>query len=289
MIQSRFKTTLGSVALGSLALSLALVACSSDDSNGNTQPASGTGGDTGTGGAAGGGSGGKGGGGSGGKGGSAGNATGGTAGEGGQGTGGATGGAGGSGDGGAGGAGGDGGLPDGACVADPPTDPTGVPTDVAVPAGTTLVLQAHATGTQNYKCTGAPVVGDAGLTSYTWVFVGPEATLKDSCGVQIATHYAGPSGPTAPRWESSDGSIVQGAKKKSAAVAGSVPVLLLQASEHDGADGVMSDVTFIQRLDTTGGAAPDAATCSSANVDEVQKVAYTANYYFYTGGPDGGI
>jgi hypothetical protein len=42
----------------------------------------------------------------------------------------------------------------------------------------------------------------------------------------------------------------------------------------------MSDVTFIQRLDTVGGLAPTSA-CDAQHVGEVAGVEYTATYYFY--------
>jgi len=54
--------------------------------------------------------------------------------------------------------------------------------------------------------------------------------------------------------------------------------------------GVFTDVTFVQRLNTTGGLAPTTG-CDAAHVDTTMPVAYTADYYFFTGGvtaADGG-
>jgi hypothetical protein len=203
----------------------------------------------------------------------------------------ATGGASGSGGastGGQGGAGGDGG-PDVHCTPETLTLPSNVPSLIQTPAGVTLIHHFLATGTQDYKCTGTPVVGDAGMTAYSWPLAGPEAVLSDNCGTHMATHFAGPLGPTGPEWKfTMDGSIVQGAKNNAgSAVAGSIPELLLHATDHVGA-GEFENVTFIQRLNTTGGVAPAATTCSASNLGEVQKIPYTADYYFYTGPADAG-
>jgi hypothetical protein len=66
-------------------------------------------------------------------------------------------------------------------------------------------------------------------------------------------------------------------------VAGAIPELLLKATDHAG-DGVFAGVSFVQRLDTVGGAAPAAATCHDDHVGDEQDVPYTAQYLFYTGG-----
>jgi hypothetical protein len=45
-----------------------------------------------------------------------------------------------------------------------------VPADLEVPAGNTLFLRGHATGTQNYICLPTD-------SSFAWAFFGPQATL----------------------------------------------------------------------------------------------------------------
>lgn len=175
---------------------------------------------------------------------------------------------------------------DAGCVAETLTRPSNVATKIQVPDAAVLVHHFHAAGTQDYKCATVAGVGDAGPT-YTWAFTGPEAVLSDNCGRDVGTHYAGPLGPTGPRWQITvDGSIVQGSKKDSSAVVGAIPELLLAGTEI--AAGAFSNVTYIQRLGTTGGVAPATSTCTGANLEEVQKVPYTADYYFYTGPVDGG-
>jgi hypothetical protein len=59
-------------------------------------------------------------------------------------------------------------------------------------------------------------------------------------------------------------------------VTGSIPQLLLQASRVRG-DGMFGRVSYIQRLATTGGAAP-ATPCTDG---QTRGVEYTARYYFY--------
>jgi hypothetical protein len=53
--------------------------------------------------------------------------------------------------------------------------------------------------------------------------------------------------------------------------------LLLRAVETSG-PGVFSPVTYIQRVNTTGGKAP---TTPGSFIGEVVDVPYTAEYYFY--------
>jgi hypothetical protein len=60
--------------------------------------------------------------------------------------------------------------------------------------------------------------------------------------------------------------------------AGDIPWLLLSAKSV-GTDGAFSKVTSIQRVATTGGAAP-AEACTQEGTRE--RIPYTADYYFFT-------
>jgi hypothetical protein len=171
-----------------------------------------------------------------------------------------------------------------------------IPDALAVPAGATLKFKAHGVGSQIYTCTATPADGgvdggadggaDAGMTTYAWVFKAPDAKLYDENGTQLGTHYAGPT------WMSiTDGSDVVGAKvaQVNSPLSDAIPWLLLKAASHMGT-GVFDDVTYVQRLDTTKGLAP-ATGCDAAASGMDVDVAYTADYYFYTGGlptTDGG-
>lgn len=143
---------------------------------------------------------------------------------------------------------------------------------LAVPDGNMLAFSFDAVGVQIYTCS-------ATSSGYAWAFTAPDATLYDSQGHVAGHHYAGPT------WEYRDGSKVV-AKKVSAFTADptAIPELLLIAVSHEG-DGRMSDVTFIQRLDTVGGLAPTSG-CDSTNVGATARVDYTATYYFYRASDD---
>jgi len=133
-----------------------------------------------------------------------------------------------------------------------------------------LVLQAHASGAQVYRC------GTGADGKLAWTLKGPDAQLSDEHGALIGRHYAGPA------WKYQDGSEVTG--KAIAHVdspdAGSVPWLLLSAVGHGG-NGVLEHVTSIQRLHTVGGSAPPAAQCDAAKSETEARSPYSADYYFY--------
>ena len=91
---------------------------------------------------------------------------------------------------------------------------------------------------------------------------------------EVGTHYVGPT------WESNSGSKVVAARVPGTGCvpdSTAIPWLLLQKVSTDGA-GIFSSVTFVQRLNTTGGTAP---TAPGSLVGEVKEVPYTAEYYFY--------
>lgn len=150
----------------------------------------------------------------------------------------------------------------------PPT----VPPELAVPQGHRLVFTAVARGVQIYAC-----AADSGGAP-TWQLHGPRAELVDSSGEPVASHFGGVDRglPPGPYWEAKDGSRVHGAKPASVPSPGSIPLLRLEAEGTSGS-GVFSKVTFIQRLDTTGGVAP-AGACTPGKQAEVP---YRAKYYFY--------
>ena len=148
--------------------------------------------------------------------------------------------------------------------------PPSVPEKIQVPAGNVPFLVGHATGTQNYTCQ---------LTSsgYSWSLVGPSATLVDDQGKHIMSHYAGPT------WQAKDGGTVVGARVNGVTVSPSaIPWLLLRAtSTTEGPDGDrLTDTTYIQRINTTGGLAPTSG-CDAATLGTARNVSYTADYYFY--------
>jgi hypothetical protein len=139
-----------------------------------------------------------------------------------------------------------------------------VPDNLKLPANETLALQARGAGDQVYTCDGS-----------TWILSGPDAKLLDKSGKQVGSHFAGPT------WEWSDGSRVMGRPVANAAPdPASIPWLLLTATQHEG-EGVMKNVSSIQRLSTKGGK-PPIIGCDVSHKGEETRSHYTAVYYFYT-------
>jgi len=186
------------------------------------------------------------------------------------------------------------------------TPPT-TPTDITPQAGTAFLV-GHAVGTQGYVC--LPTASGA---SWTINAARPEATLFTTLGqrdVQIITHFLSPDtspNDIAPKplafgnatWQSSFDSskvwaqvpIVNG--KPAAIPAGSDPscpnsgaiaCLLLQSiGSEDGPAGgnFMTQVTFVQRLNTKGGSAPLDGCSVAGDVGKQTLVPYTADYWFF--------
>ncbi len=157
-----------------------------------------------------------------------------------------------------------------------------VPPALAVPARATVKIHDHGVGAQVYTCTasgGQDAGVDGGATTYAWVLKAPDAKLFDACNEQVGTHGAGPS------WTSTvDGSVVKGAKvmQANAPAAAGVPWLLLRATSTSGS-GVFGDISYVQRVNTSGGNAP-ATGCDAGTVGAETRVDYSADYYFYSGG-----
>jgi hypothetical protein len=147
-----------------------------------------------------------------------------------------------------------------------------VPDNLVAPSTQSLSLAVQASGVQIYQC----AVAKTDPTKFEWRFIAPEAELFDGSGKKIGKHYAGPT------WESLDGSKVVGAVKaqNDGPDAGAIPWLLLSAKSHSGS-GVFGPVQTIQRLNTVGGKAP-ADGCDQAQVGKEARVAYQAQYRFYS-------
>jgi hypothetical protein len=176
--------------------------------------------------------------------------------------------------------------------------PAHVPAALNPPPGTTLAAGMAASGVQVYVCTTPAAAG-----APTWVLKAPHAVLSEGKET-TATHFSGPaplppvaakapvaaSTPaasaaaapaTAPKWEALDGSRLTGARVASAPSPDgkSIPWLLLRSTSSTG-PGLFGDVTWVQRLDTVGGAAP-ATGCDAGHLQAEVMVPYRADYFFY--------
>jgi hypothetical protein len=145
-----------------------------------------------------------------------------------------------------------------------------VPDAINAPAAEEPILLLHALGSQIYICQ------PASDGQPTWVLKAPDAKLRNQQGTMVGRHYGGPT------WKDNDGSEVTGkaVAKVDSPDPASIPWLLVIASGHSG-QGVLTQVTSIQRINTRGGMPPPAAQCNTqASKAEVQSK-YTADYYFY--------
>ena len=179
--------------------------------------------------------------------------------------------------------------------------PPPMPGNIQVPVGHKAFLVGHAVGTQNYVC----VPSASSPSGVAFVLFTPQATLFDDHDKQIITHFFSPN-PSEPNtnpavsatgliratWQHSrDTSTVWaklvpgGTSSDSPFVApNSVPWLLLEkAGVQEGPTDVdiLTETTFIQRLNTSGGVAPSTGCNSPADLGKQAFVPYTADYFFY--------
>jgi Protein of unknown function (DUF3455) len=184
------------------------------------------------------------------------------------------------------------------------------PTIITPPAGNFAFLVGHAAGTQGYVC--LPTSPGASTASWTVKPARPEATLFQSFfgqNFQIVTHFLSPDtnpNKAAPSplpfgsatWQSSfdsskvwaqvlhSNSILAGSHP-SCPNTGAIACLLLQSiGSQQGPTGgtFLSKTTFIQRLNTNGGSAPDDGCSVATDVGNQTLVPYTADYYFFRKG-----
>ena len=155
-------------------------------------------------------------------------------------------------------------------VAPPSFNQAALPADVQVPAGHGVAFETTAAGDITYECR-------AGRTASTheWVFVGPDAGLRDRRGQRSGRYWGPPA-----TWEFMDGSKVTGTQLAVApAGSGNIPLQLVKAQPAPGA-GQAQGLTHIQRVHTRGGVAPTAA-CGAGHVGARQVVSYEADYIFW--------
>jgi uncharacterized protein DUF3455 len=137
---------------------------------------------------------------------------------------------------------------------------------IAAPEGQQLAFHVYAKGVQVYTWNSV---------TFAWDFAGPRAALfaEESYHGEVGDHFPGPN------WQSKSGSRV-----KAAAIPGklcqpdatAIPWLLLKSTENT-AGGIFRSVTYVLRVNTTGGLKPT----DPGNIGEVREVEYTAEYYFY--------
>ena len=127
-----------------------------------------------------------------------------------------------------------------------------------------MVATFHAQGAQVYECKAG---ADGKLA---WAFREPIATLLLD-GKTVGRHYAGPN------WEHMDGSAVVGKATGRApgATPKDIPWLKLEVTDRRG-NGVLSGVTTVQRINTSGGVAE--GPCDKART--FLSASYATDYVF---------
>jgi hypothetical protein len=167
-----------------------------------------------------------------------------------------------------------------------------VPPNLEVPAGHTVYLQGHATGTQNYVCLPTS-------SGPKWKYFAPQATLFQRfwghLSQQITTHFLASNplepGVARPSWQHSfDSSQVWGRSLGSSTDTafvepGAIPWLLLEvvgAQRGPTGGSLLARTTFIQRLNTSGGVTPG---IDCTEVGAIAMVPYRTDYFFYRARP----
>jgi hypothetical protein len=171
-----------------------------------------------------------------------------------------------------------------------------VPDNIKVPEGNKVFLVGHAIGTQNYICLPSG-------TGFAYALFTPQATLSDDNHEQLITHFFSVNpdkddkGAIRATWEDSrdtsmiwakvfvnpDGTTASSTDAKFVEK-GAVAWLNLQAVGHQAGPSNgdrLTTVTFVQRLNTSGGSAPSTGCASLADVGTKAFVPYTADYFFY--------
>jgi len=168
-----------------------------------------------------------------------------------------------------------------------------VPGNLNVDEGNEVFLVGHGVGTQNYVC--LPSASGFAFSLFT-----PEATLFNKEGKQLITHFFSPNsdltvkppeaGTIRVTWEDSHDSsrvwamLLEQSTETPFVQTDAVAWLKLQTVGTDAGtlgSGRLTQVTFIQRLNTAGGLAPKSGCSTAQDVGRKVFVPYSADYFFY--------
>lgn len=169
--------------------------------------------------------------------------------------------------------------------------PPPVPTNIEVPPPNEAFLLGRGVGTQNYEC--QPV---RSLGRVDWVLFTPQATLFGDRGEQLITHFFSPNpvenGIVRVAWQDSRdtstvwGRVIESSVDANFVKAGAIPWLKIDVGTTGfqvgptGGD-TLTRTTFIQRLNTDGGAAPSTGCDRPTDIGKKEFVPYAADYFFY--------
>jgi len=170
-----------------------------------------------------------------------------------------------------------------------------VPPEIQVPAGNEVFFVGRGVGTQNYVCLPCDSSTPGCASGVAFSLFTPQATLFNGEGEQVTTHFFSPNpfegGVVRATWQHSRdtssvwGKVIGSSLDPKFVMPGAIPWLLVevvgaQAGPTGGAK--LTRTTFIQRLNTVGGAAPSTGCSGPADIGNKQFVPYTADYFFYS-------
>ncbi|HKE56484.1 MAG TPA: DUF3455 domain-containing protein [Pyrinomonadaceae bacterium] len=170
-----------------------------------------------------------------------------------------------------------------------------VPPEIQVPAGNEVFFVGRGVGTQNYVCLPCDSSTPGCASGVAFSLFTPQATLFNGQGEQVTTHFFSPNpfegGVVRATWQHSRdtssvwGKVIGSSLDPKFVMPGAIPWLLVevvgaQAGPTGGAK--LTRTTFIQRLNTVGGAAPSTGCSGPADIGNKQFVPYTADYFFYS-------
>jgi len=112
--------------------------------------------------------------------------------------------------------------------------------------------------------------------SFAWSGPDPDAILIDSVHKLTVHHYKGPT------WEATDGSIVhsEGPLATHFLPSNTAAVHWLELPAKNPSKQ-FAKVTFIHRIDTSGGLPPSAKPCDAQHAGDQERITYSATYLFY--------
>lgn len=146
------------------------------------------------------------------------------------------------------------------------------PVLLEVPAGNYVAWRAPAQGAVTYQCDPSASLP----TTPVWNIVSIKAALGAAGETQRANFVSPPR-----TWTAADGSSVTGMQvMRVPSAAGQLDDQLIIANPATGAGGVLSGVTYIQRLVLAGGGAPEAA-CDHDTLGAEVTSPYQATYVFW--------
>lgn len=149
-------------------------------------------------------------------------------------------------------------------------EPAGLAVPLRVSSSETPAFMLSADGVYVYQCRASLSVPNA----YEWGFIAPDATLYE--GSRSVARHSSVGVYEALTDRSSVSGIVRGAQPAGTA---NLPWVLIAAQPLSDS-GIFAGVTSIQRVNTSGGAAPTTG-CAATNEGAEARVAYRADYYFY--------